>query len=220
MTERLLVDVDVAWKVCAYGAAKSFIDATGAKHPPPAMLHVSPFVLRSLAKRRRGIDLAPDLDAQVDDLISKVALVSPTAREIAFAEDLEERAALLSLEFDVGESQLLSILVHRNAGFLMTGDKRAIRAILELGVGDIDGRIAALEQVVATMIRSQGLSPLRESVCANPRVDRAMTVCFACSSPAVDPDDVAAALASYVNSLRSETGNLLHQDLDLFAIVS
>ena len=70
------------------------------------------------------------------------------------------------------------------------------------------------------MILANGLSPLRESVCANPRVDRAMTVCFACSSPAVAPDDVTSALASYVDSLRAETGNLLHQALDLFAIVS
>ena len=220
MTERVLFDVDVAWKVCAYGATKSFIDATGAKHAPPAMLYVSPFVLRSLAKRQRGIDFAPDLNAQVDDLISKVALVSPTAQEIAFAEDLEERAALLCLEFDVGESQLLSVLVHRNAALLLTGDKRAIRAMHVLGVADIDGRIAALEQAVATMVLSDGLSPLRESVCANPRVDRAMTVCFVCSSPAADPDDVTTALASYVNSLRAETGNLLHLALDLFAIVS
>ena len=29
LTERLLFDVDVAWKVCAYSAAESFISVTG-----------------------------------------------------------------------------------------------------------------------------------------------------------------------------------------------
>ena len=71
----------------------SFINATRAKQASPAMLSVSRFVLRSLARRRPGVDFAPDLDKQIDDLISHAALVNPTAEEIAFAEDLEEQAA-------------------------------------------------------------------------------------------------------------------------------
>ena len=219
MTERVLFDVDVAWKVCAYSAAQSFINATGTESTPSCMLAVTPFVLRSLSKRQPGVDSAPDLDQQVDDLISNAGLVNPTPEEIAFAEDLEERAARLALEFDVGESQLLSVLVHRNAELLLTGDKRAIRAMHVLDVSDIDGRIAALEQVFATMIGANGLSPLRDAVCANPRVDRAMTICFACASPTVTAGDVNAALASYVRNLRAESGDRLYDTLDFSAIV-
>ena len=204
MTERVLFDVDVAWKVCAYSAAKSFIRVTGTGPTPACMLAVTPFVLRSLAQRHRGVDCAPDLDQQVGGLISHAGLVHPTPKEIAFAEDLEECAARLALEFDVGESQLLSVLVHRNAELLLTGDKRAIRAMHALDVSDIDGCIAALEQVFATMISADGLSPLRDAVCANPRVDRAMTICFVCASPTATADDVNAALESYVRSLRAD----------------
>ena len=165
------------------------------------------------------VDSAADLDQQLESLISNAGLVNPTPEEIAFAEHLEERASRLALEFDVGESQLLSVLVHRNAKLLLTGDKRAIRAIHALDVNDIDGRLAALEQVFATMIRADGLSPLREAVCAYPRVDRALTICFACASPTVTTDDVNDALASYVGSLRTESGNLLYDALDFSAIV-
>ena len=221
MTERILFDVDVAWKVCAYGAAKSFIKATGTELTPACMLAVTPFVLRSLAlvKRQPGVDHAPNLDQQLDHVISNAGVINPTPEEIAFAEDLEDRAARLPVEFDVGESQLLSVLVHRNAQLLLTGDKRAIRAMHALAISDIDGRIAALEQVIATMLGADGLSPLRSAVCANPRVDKAMTICFACASPRVETDDVIAALASYVRSLRAESGSLLCDALDLSAIV-
>ena len=217
MTERVLFDVDVAWKVCAYGAAKSFLRATGAEPTPACMLAVTPFVLRSLTERRRGLDSA--LDRQVDHLISNASILNPTPEETAFAEELEERAARLALEFDVGESQLLSVLVHRNAELLLTGDKRAIHAMHILAVSDIDGRIAALEQVIATMIGADGLSPLRDNVCANPRVDRAITTCFACASPSVTAGDVNVALSSYVRSLRAESGTLLYHALDFSAIV-
>lgn len=219
MTERVLFDVDVAWKVCAYSAAKSFIKATGTVPQPACMLAVTPFVLRSLAKRQPGVDSALDLDQQVDHLTSNAGILNPTPEETAFAEDLEERAARLALEFDVGESQLLSVLVHRNAELLLTGDKRAIRAMHSLAVSDIDGRIVALEQVIATMLGADGLSPLRDAVCVNPRVDRALTNCFACASPEVTADDVNAALASYVRSLRAESGGLLYDALDFSAIV-
>ena len=220
MTERVLFDVDVAWKVCAYSAAKSFIGATGTEPTPACMLAVTPFVLRSLTKRRRGVDSAPGLDQQIDHLISNAGLINPTPEETAFAEDLEERAARLALEFDVGESQLLSVLVHRNAELLLTGDKRAIHAMHILALSDIDGSIASLEQTIATMIVTDGVSPLRDAVCANPRVDRAMTICFACASRSVVADDVNAALASYVHSLRAESGNLLYDALDFSAVVS
>ena len=220
MTRAILFDVDVAWKVCAYGATSSFINATRTRQAPPAMLSVSRFVLRSLANRRPGVDSAPDLDQQVDHLIANAVLVNPTPEEIAFAEKLEEKASRLLLEFDVGESQLLAVLVHRCAELLLTGDKRAIRAMYLLDIDNIDGRIAALEQVFATMIVPDGLSPLRDAICANPRVDRAMTVCFACASPTVSTADVNAALASYVGSLRAESGNLLYAALVFSAVVS
>ena len=214
LSKSILVDVDVAWKVCQYGITSLFSNTTRAKEWAPTMLSVSKFVLESLLKRSSGNESMRNVRQQMDLLNSNVVHVEPNPTEIAFAEELEERAARANLNFEIGESQLVSVLIHRDAGLLLTGDKRAIHALHVLSVGGIDRRITTLEQLCASMIISNGLSALRSAICAHPLVDRALTICFACQSSAVSFDVVNSGLESYVEDIRRSTGNLLHEDLD------
>ncbi len=52
--------------------------------------------------------------------------MEPTDREVAFATNLELTAQRAGLQLDVGESQLVAIVIERAIATFDTGDKRAI----------------------------------------------------------------------------------------------
>lgn len=218
VAEPILVDVDVALKACIYRSEVAFIASTTLGQPP-ALLAISRFTLRSRLRAARNL-VDPESTAEaIDNLIANTTLIEPTEEEIEMAADFEEEAIQHSLELDTGESQLLAILLRRDSPLLLTGDKRAIQAIHNLGIRGIDRRLACLEQLVATILVRCGCQKLRERVCGEPRADSAVTYCFACSASNVTEKDIRAGLASYVNYLRKSTAALLIASHDLSAVV-
>ena len=218
MGEPVLVDVDVALKACIYRSEEVFLACTTLDQRP-ALLAIGRFTLRSRLRTARNLENRESASKAIENLIANVALIVPTEEEIMMAADFEEDAAACSLEFDTGESQLLAILLSRGAPLLLTGDKRAIQALHGIGIRGIDGRIACLEQLLAAFLANCDHRQLRERICREPRADRAVTACFACSAPEVSEEDIHAGLASYVGHLRKSTGALLLASPDLSAIV-
>lgn len=219
MAEPVLIDVDVAFKVCIYRSGADLLACTN-KDQPPALLSISQFTLRSRARRVRGLQNIDGTIEEIENLIAKITFIQPTEAEIAMAADFEEDAAQCSLEFDTGESQLLAVLLSRRAPLLVTGDKRAIQALHDLDVSGIDGRIACFEQLMASILARCEPQTLRERICREPCADRAMTSCFACSSLEVSAEEIQSGLSSYVNHLRSCTSTLLLSSTDLSAVVT
>lgn len=211
MPERVLLDNDVVLKAAAYALADETVAATNIDDTPPAMLGVGRFVIRNRLTRASNIADVSRATEAFGQMLAAMTLVEPDDDEMAAAADLEAEAIRQDLELDGGESQLLAILANRACSLLVTGDKRAIAAMAIVAAAEAGGRVACLEQLIAHIVARSGTPFVQPRVCAEPKVDRAITSCFACSSP-VRPDvaDVLAGLASYIGHLdRSAPGLLL-----------
>lgn len=221
MTERILVDNDVIIKIALWQLERNLIACTSLDGVPPAMLGVARYVVASrLAKATKGSDrkAAEAFEA----LQAEMLVIEPNDEEIADAADFEAQAATLGVDLDPGESQLLAILRRRGCDLLLTGDKRAVCAI-ELVVPDCAaGKIACLEQLIAEVIRKSDSSTIiRARVCAKPNADRAITVCFACSSLTTSAQvDIHAGLVSYIEDLRRRATTVLLPGADLSALTA
>jgi len=103
----------------------------------------------------------------------------------------------------------------------LTGDKRAIRAIEQLADGRTPaGFVGCFEQLILTLARRVGVAYLREHVCKEPSVDRAMSICFACHSSAADSASVIEGLRSFIQDLRTSAGRVLIAADDLSGFVA
>lgn len=220
MPEGIFLDNDVVLKACAYRYHDEVVAATTLHGNPPAMLGIARFTLRSRLSRPCGIADREGATVALDQLLAKVSLLNPTQSEIDLAAELEERAAAHALEFDTGESQLVAILLLRGKALLVTGDKRAIIALSSMVLTEVRGRIASFEQLVIILLAKHQHDEVRQRVCVEPDADKAMTACFACSTPSVSVEDILAGLTSYTEHLRKGTGDMLVADAKLLTVVS
>jgi hypothetical protein len=213
MSDGLYLDNDVVLKICTYGAAARLIELCTCANLPPAILGLARFTLRSRVERSKVLVDAENAKANLDIALAGVRLLEPTPEEIETAADLEAAASAANLSLDAGESQLVSMLLRRGALAFVSGDKRAAKAV-RMVLPKIREKLVCLEQVLQTMIESDGLDPIRAAVCRERASDRAIANCFQCASGDVDVPSVAQGLQSYTKALRSETGDLLVAGLD------
>lgn len=222
MSEHILVDNDVALKLCAYSCAEDLVGLFKAKQMSLAMLGVARHSIGRRVKRARNICNPSMLSQQWSLLSSRVIWIEPTDEEIAFAADLEQQALEMNVELDGGESQLFAILVNRLSPLLITGDKRAIAALEVIGQLLPYERVACLEQVFYTLLKTLGAAALQSRVCSEPSVDRTLSIAFACHSKAepISASSIETGLMSYVGSVRKSAPLILTQANDLSAVVS
>ena len=142
--------------------------------------------------------------------------LEPTDREVNLAAGFEIAAQEVGLSLDSGESQLAAMVIERAVPLLETGDKRAIRSIEQLldkvdELLPIQGRVRCLEQIVRRVLDDAGaIDRVAAAMCAEPGVDKTMSICFGCSSgrpPTLD--QVIEGLASYIASLRADAPRVL-----------
>lgn len=212
----VLLDNDVVWKLCCF-RCEDVLSRLGTA--PPAMLNVGKYTLRDKVRRTTRVRDRQRVVAALEGALATLSMLQPDAAELALATDLEDAAARLSLDFDSGESQLLAELITRSWPLLITGDKRAIAAIDKVLPGRADGRIACLEQLMATIISLKDVGEVRAGVCGEPAVDRALTNCFACASQTFDVASLAAGLTSYIDDVRRTSGRTLINQKNLTAMV-
>lgn len=209
MSERVLLDNDVILKSCAYRCHGELVALTTIDDVAPSLLSIARFTLRSRLSRNCHLT---DPEAAVDaleELLAHVQLPEPTADEIEMAAELEELATNKALEFDMGESQLVAILLKRGCPLLITGDKRAIIAMAEIGLVDAEGKLACVEQLFAYILDTIPHMDVRRRICAEATADKALTACFACATSIVTAKDIVAGLDSYTNDLRRRSGAML-----------
>ncbi|MFN3514599.1 MAG: hypothetical protein ACK41C_16260 [Phenylobacterium sp.] len=136
-------------------------------------------------------------------------MLEPDNTELALAADFEANARERGLELDVGESQLLAIVINRAFCLMITGDKRAIRAIAGVCPQEVEKRIACLEQLIGQIVQTTGLPNVRAKVCAEPLTDQAMSICFGCKSGGADDGDVFEGLKSYIQDIQADAAGVL-----------
>lgn len=215
------MDNDVVLKTACYALNDEVLTATTLEQVPPAMLGVGRFVIRSRLTRASNIADPRRATIAFERMISKMLLVEPDEDELAAAADLEAEAIHRDLELDGGESQLLAILAKRACSLLITGDKRAIAAMAAVAMPVVGSRIACLEQLIAHVATVNDFPSVRTRICAEPKVDRAITSCFACSSPTTpDIADVLTGLASYASHLDRAAPGVLIRGNDLSSLTA
>lgn len=206
----VLIDNDVVIKMAAYDLCDDLVEISTCSSQPPAMLGVGRYVVSSRLSRSSELRDGAAALARFEAVLEGFLLVEPTEEEISAAADLESAAAGLNLRLDGGESQLLAVLVSRSASLLLTGDKRAIRAIAKVAFNHSRGKIVCLEQLVRALLDRLPVGQLKEKICREPLADRAIANCFSCTSSAdVSVDDVQKAIDSYINHLREDVTDIL-----------
>lgn len=216
-----LVDNDVIIKICAYQLTEEFREALTFNRVPPTILGVGRFVIRERLSRtgRRSTGSTAAL-AAFESLLPNLILVEPDEHEAGLAARFESAALRLNLELDGGESQLLAILLSRASRLLLTGDKRAISAMAKVAKIEA-GRIACLEQCIATLLQNNDWRAVCTSVCREPHVDKSLTICCGCASGT--PPSLAGvleALASYTESVRRRATDILLAGTNLSALAA
>lgn len=211
----LLVDTDVLMKLAAYGLYEV------ALHPncmPDCNGRTGLIDAAQYVARKRLPAKASDATralSYLESFIAAMVMLQPTDAELALAADFEAAAATLGVDLDTGESQLCAMAMCRGAPIILTGDKRAISAAEALldkvnGISGLTGHLACLEQAMNLALDRYGVAVVRDRIVAEPRIDRALNICFSVSA-AEAPDAALASegLRSYLDDLRSRAPRLL-----------
>ncbi|GAB3490369.1 hypothetical protein GCM10027399_07430 [Curvibacter fontanus] len=106
-------------------------------------------------------------------------------------------------DIDPGEAVLLAAVIATPGARLLTGDKRALRAISKLASirPVLAGRVVMLEHVLLLALDTYGLDWVRKSVCPQAAVDKAIFICMGsrCDAPEIS---VREGFESYLNEIR------------------
>jgi hypothetical protein len=204
-----VVDNDILLKVCLYQLDKEFLELLSQTTLVGAVLPVACYVVRSRLEHL-GSASPTAVCGALERLLSGLVAAEPDTDELQLAAIFESDAQRQNLELDGGESQLLAMLITRGLRLLFTGDKRAVRAFERLADHPMpEGFVCCLEQVVSTLVRRFGVSSLRDRICNEPAVDKAISACFACRSSIEDLASVIEGLSSYIRDLRHSAHRVL-----------
>lgn len=206
-SSRVVIDNDVVFKLSAYRQHDYLSE--DAAWAPGFILPVAKFVLRDLARKSRRVSNRDAVSHAIDAALESLGVVHPSEEAISLAAALEEEANAKAFELDTGESQLLALILLKEASLMLTGDKRAVKAIEHLSQEGSRGRIASLEHVLVELLECQEFSELKNSVCAEAKIDSAVTSCFACYSPTATAGNVKEGLDSYIRALNALAPSVL-----------
>ena len=103
-------------------------------------------------------------------------------------------------EIDPGEVQLLACAADSDL-FVLTGDKRALRALRNAGdiVDLLKGRVVTLEAVFIALYDKLGPEEVRRRIAPLTKLDNVVSICFSAENP--NPREC---LVSYFNALADE----------------
>ncbi len=204
------VDNDILIKAACYRLQDTLLGASF------GVLGAARFVVAGRLARMPLMGERQEAQDAAADLIARSVVLEPSDAELTLAAELETLAQRQGLELDAGESQLAAIVAERDVGQLSTGDKRAIRAFEQLldalpALAALAGRIRSLEQLVDDLVgRLESPDDVAKAICAEPTVDKALTICARCHTPPPDgPAIDREGLASYIRQLRADAPRML-----------
>lgn len=225
MADSVLMDNDVILKTCCYGLVEEVLGCVSGKAWTIYVLGVVRYVVGRAISKRKNISDRDGAASRLSYLLGTVALIEPDDDEISLAADFEHAAQSLGVELDGGESQLLAVLIRRSSSLLLTGDKRAIRAIEPILQAieyrqHVEHRVACLEQIMMAVVGRHGAETIHHRVCSEAAVDKSLAACFSCSSDTCDLQSILDGLASYIRDLRRDAQWALVVSDDLSAVIS
>lgn len=204
------VDNDVLIKVACYGLTAQLWTTR-----IPGILGAARFVAVGRIGKMPLVADPAAAQAAALELIERSAELEPTAQELELAAAIETAAQRRGLALDAGESQLAAMVARRGIPLLETGDKRAIKGFEALldeleGLAVLYGRLRCLEQIFLRCADASNPEALAHAICAEPEVDKALTICFRCLSPPPHGAKLdTEGLESYIGALRAEAPRVL-----------
>jgi hypothetical protein len=213
LTVDAVVDNDILIKCSAYRILKDLAEAVVSSVDKVGVLDAARFVVPHWIDRKELND-RDGAHAHWNDFLARAERLEPTKDETALATSIEESAARQHLQVDMGESQLLSMAIHRGIGKVVTGDKRCIAGVEVLrrqvpDLGELRGRLICLEQAVALLVTKVDALAIRKAVCGEPAMDIALTICFQCLNNKIQASFYPTGLHSYIEDLRRHAPELL-----------
>jgi hypothetical protein len=209
-----LIDNDILFKGACYGLLDEFISGVCVSSDPVGVLGSAWFVVSKRIQRTPLNKTAEGAINNLRTLLNRAVTLEPNEVEQGMAANFELAALRSCVSLDAGESQLCAVLISRLIPYLLTGDKRAIEAIEQLldsedQLAPLRGKVRCLEQLVLDVLTVH-LEPnsLRASICAEAHIDKALAICFLCSSTG-DRGDYAEGLRSYISDLRRQATRVL-----------
>lgn len=201
---RLLIDVDALVKLAHWGLLGELEGTTGV--PPERQATVESIRFRA-ARRDRKLFRDP---AVADDLAAALGhFGAPWSPDTDVLVRLQGVAGL-----DAGEVTLIAMLCNDPRALLVTGDKRALRALtapgLEHVVERIAGRIICLEQVLLSTLDRMDAGALAAAIEPHRQLDTAVRCAVPLASHAVE-FEVRTGLGSYIKDLRAQAPSLLYE---------
>jgi hypothetical protein len=210
---KALIDTDVLLKTASYKLLKQFLASTPFGSDDFGMIAAAQFVVAGKFKKKLKGSQLDEAKAHFQEAIATIASIEPNAEELALAAQLEGAAIALGVDLDLGESQICALMFSRGIELMMTGDKRAIKAIAALmeheACAYMHGKVTCLEQAMLWMIAKSGLESVQPSVCALPLVDTSLTMALGCHSGGAPLTSCQDGLVSYINSIRQDAPEVL-----------
>lgn len=206
MTEALL-DNDILYKTAMYGLTTSLLNAAPFGADQFHMLGAAKYMVSKRLTKKPPTRGSEQATAEFHAALERIKELEPTNEETKLAAELEFLASELNLELDGGESLLCAVLIMRAAGYLFTGDKRAIKAVACLLADEkaacLARKLVCLEQLIVAILQTGDATNVRAAICGEPNVDKALTNCFGCHSKFPQEASWREGLASYIHDLQN-----------------
>jgi len=204
----VLADNDIVLKLAACDLFGEFFTAFATTRSTVQILPTARNVLTSKRFQKR-LDEAARL---------RLAEFLANAPEINVVPSLERREALAEQpRIDDGEAFLFASCPLLTDSVLVTGDKRALIALVEAGTSDatcaevcaeLAGRVYCFEQVIERILSAVGFDAIRERLVAARECDSGLALWLGSTLDAT-AERFDEGLQSFLNRARTETGALL-----------
>src|SRR6266699_3571624 len=208
------IDNDILFKGACYGLLSELVATTCSGTEKVGTLGSAKFVVAKKIEKNKLLRNRTAALAVLFEFLNRSEALEPTQNEQNMAADLELAAQRLGINLDSGESQLCAMLVFRVLPLLLTGDKRAIAAMEKLMDADnrliaLCGKVRCLEQLVYDALMMGDHTALRTAICGEPEADKALAICFSCTSQSVVLASIVEGLQSYIKALQTEATRVL-----------
>src|SRR5262245_15271135 len=115
MAASVLLDNDVILKTCCYDTVRHLSECIAGNSRTLHALGVAKFVLKSVIAKKRHILNRERAASRLAEFLASSTLIEPDEDELLLAAEFEAVAQSSGLNLDVGESQLLAVLIKRSA---------------------------------------------------------------------------------------------------------
>ena len=196
---RLLVDVDALAKLAHWKLLEELASLTGVPLTQCATLTSARYrAKRAIAKPDKKLfrttEAAQIALAAADCMTGQI---DPRNELIPVLQDIPG--------IDAGEAVLLSATAGSPDAQLLTGDKRALRALSQLNsehLAKLAGKIIVIEQLLLATLNQHGINRLRELVCPHKDIDKAIGIVMGSRCDASE-SAVREGLNSYIREIAS-----------------